>query len=288
MSEAGPVVIGGVGGSGTRVVCELLQSSGVFVGCDLNQALDNLWFTLLFKRPAWLATAGAEGGAGVTAGLDLFVKAMRGTEPWTATDREALRAAVEAMSVTGHDHLGSGRGAWPYGRMERMLDENRARPGDARWGWKEPNSHVVLDHLAQRFPELRFVLVVRHGLDMAYSANHAQLHCWGTRYGVDPEGPEPLPVRLLRYWSAANATAIERGTRLLGRRFTVVRYDDLCASPAREAARLLERLDLPAPGPDLAAIPRVSDSTGRYRDKDLSVFAAADIDAVLRLGFAVA
>ena len=46
-----PIAVGGVGGSGTRLVAELLTSLGVFMGGDLNDAGDNLWFTLLLKRP---------------------------------------------------------------------------------------------------------------------------------------------------------------------------------------------------------------------------------------------
>ena len=49
----GPVAIGGVGGSGTRVVAEVLKCLGFYLGSLLNSSLDNLWFTLLFKRPDW-------------------------------------------------------------------------------------------------------------------------------------------------------------------------------------------------------------------------------------------
>lgn len=47
----GPVAIGGVGGSGTRVFAEILRGFGFYIGDCLNGALDNLWFTLLCKRP---------------------------------------------------------------------------------------------------------------------------------------------------------------------------------------------------------------------------------------------
>jgi hypothetical protein len=46
-----PVAIGGLGGSGTRIVAEMLAAGGVYIGEDLNDALDNQWFTLLMKRP---------------------------------------------------------------------------------------------------------------------------------------------------------------------------------------------------------------------------------------------
>src|SRR5687767_12628130 len=53
--ESHPVGIGGIGGSGTRVGAALLQMLDFYIGDDLNQALDNLWFTLLFKRKAILS-----------------------------------------------------------------------------------------------------------------------------------------------------------------------------------------------------------------------------------------
>jgi len=40
-----PVVIGGLGGSGTRTIAQLVQSLGVHMGTLLNPATDNLWFT---------------------------------------------------------------------------------------------------------------------------------------------------------------------------------------------------------------------------------------------------
>ena len=48
--KEGPVVIGGVGGSGTRLFATILKDLGFYLGADLNAAFDNLWFTLLFKR----------------------------------------------------------------------------------------------------------------------------------------------------------------------------------------------------------------------------------------------
>ena len=36
LSEAAPVVVGGVGGSGTRVIAQLLKTIGFYMGSDLN------------------------------------------------------------------------------------------------------------------------------------------------------------------------------------------------------------------------------------------------------------
>ena len=45
-----PVAIGGVGGSGTRLIANCLEELNYYIGSDLNKAKDNLWFTLLFKH----------------------------------------------------------------------------------------------------------------------------------------------------------------------------------------------------------------------------------------------
>jgi hypothetical protein len=44
------ICVGGIGVSGTRVIAMILSSLGINMGNDLNQAFDNLTYTLLFKR----------------------------------------------------------------------------------------------------------------------------------------------------------------------------------------------------------------------------------------------
>jgi hypothetical protein len=46
------------------------------------------------------------------------------------------------------------------------------------WGWKEPNTHVVLDRLWAELPRLKYVHVRRHGLDMAFSWASAWKSRW--------------------------------------------------------------------------------------------------------------
>lgn len=68
-----PIVIGGVGGSGTRVVTAVLQELGVYIGYDLDQAMDNLLFLLLFKRPVWFNKIHREKDK-IFTGLNIFFK----------------------------------------------------------------------------------------------------------------------------------------------------------------------------------------------------------------------
>ena len=75
-----PFAVGGVGGSGTRVVARILQCLGCYLGSSLNESLDNLWFTLLLKEPQRLVAEDA------TPALALFERAM-------VTGLEALELA---------------------------------------------------------------------------------------------------------------------------------------------------------------------------------------------------
>ena len=66
--------IGGLGGSGTRVFAAMLRHAGVYIGDDLNGPLDNLWFTVLFKRRDW--TRKTPQPEQVVAAIRLFRQAM--------------------------------------------------------------------------------------------------------------------------------------------------------------------------------------------------------------------
>jgi len=278
-------VIGALGGSGTRAVARICEELGIFLGRDLNEAHDNLGFTLLFKRPKWLAHATAED---VGRALALFEKTQTGTGEITAAETRFVWRAAIRMAFTGHDHEMRGSGLWPLVRARRLLRAD-SKLRETSWGWKEPNSHVYLEHLARCFPDLRFIYVLRHGLDMAYSRNRAQLYNWGPRFGVFTKGRAHSCANL-EYWCAATRHALEEGPRRLGTRFLRLDFDRLCTEPMAvlpglmqflgdtqsddAAARLARHLSPPA-------------SIGRYRLHEWGSLDAAHIDYVRSLGFDV-
>src|SRR5581483_5848515 len=78
LEPSAPVAIGGLGGSGTRVVARLLQDLGFYLGADLNDYEDNLWFTLLMKRPRSLTRIQRHRSRHVHEALGVFESAMAG------------------------------------------------------------------------------------------------------------------------------------------------------------------------------------------------------------------
>lgn len=287
----GPVGIGGVGGSGTRVIAQMLSDAGFYLGGDLNLALDNRWFTVLFKRPDWYQHTLTPDDTTFAKAVDAFVDVMLRGRRGAAGHLPTLLGAAVQLSRTGHDQTRFGSGTWPFKRLATMLRAGApSRTEFAGWGWKEPNTHLFLPELAALIPDLRYIHVVRHGLDMAFSNNQNQLHNFGWLVSDTQAEPISTPEASLDFWIAANRRAEELGNRILGERFLVVNLDTLWQEPGPRVAELLNFVGLDADDAlvhRLGELPVQPSSSGRYRDHDLTRFSPAQLDAVEALGFEV-
>ncbi|TFL17533.1 sulfotransferase [Jannaschia formosa] len=235
-----PVAIGGLGGSGTRVISALLRAAGFRNGEDLNEALDNRWFTITHKRRAFTESWPTE------AELDQAVRLFR--DAMTVGLEGLLRAEDRAVLDRIRADLPP-EGTWKCGAfadsVDRMMASRAKPPGP--WGWKEPNTHIFLPALDARLPGLRYIHVVRDAADMALSSNTQQLRNWGPR----PTEDAPVVLRQLRFWTDANARALDYGAGM-GDRFLVISYEDFCARPKPHWDRLVAFLG-PEAGGDFPA-----------------------------------
>lgn len=272
-----PVAIGGVGGSGTRLFAELLQRLGFSIGSDLNPALDNLWFTLLFKRPAMLSAPDHE----FEWLLRLFVARMKG-ELLGEVERSALRNYLARDTFRGAEHTSE----WRQDRIETFLSEiPQTQPRMRRWGWKEPNTHLFASRLLTLLPELRYIHIIRNGLDMAYSSNQNQLRLWGsTLLGRECEvGPRDS----LKYWCEVHRRLLSVQERFSDR-FLMLHYDKFIDDPNQELKRMFRFLgvsDVTSSIPELMRLIRPSIGTGRYNRQGLELFDPCDIEFVRSMGF---
>lgn len=271
------IAIGGLGGSGTRVFAAMLQHAGIAIGSDLNKALDNLWFTALFKRRHWSVERPQP--AEVAGAVRLFTTAMQhGLNGGIgAADRALLRALQRELPPDGT--WGNGARA-PV--IDRLLASQGRSDGPLHWGWKEPNTHIFLPYLDSLLPGFRYIHILRDGHDMAFSGNTWQMRHWGHLYGLHPAPDEPAPLRQMRYWLAANRRAIAYGRTQMGARFMVIRYEDFCATPEPywQRIRHFAGIDGTAPLPPGLVKPS---TIGRARDHDLSLFPQDLLDAVADL-----
>ena len=280
-----PIVIGGVGGSGTRVIAEILHAQGIYLGDDLNAAFDNLWFTLLFKRAELFPDDNNLDE--MNQGCDLFLKVMtraqRVDAGLTPQDHQLLN------QLAAEDRLQHPK-EWLKKRVESIQTRCREQHSDAtdnnRWGWKEPNSHFFVPYLKARIPELKYIHVVRHGLDMAFSNNQNQLALWGKKllgHPVDVNDPSDA----LSYWCRVHRR-VKKYADDLQESVLWIDFERLCQQPEKQLPALLDfvgvsggdvalqSLDVEPPG-----------STGRFRDRDLSVFRDEDLLFVQEMGFSI-
>jgi hypothetical protein len=142
----------------------------------------------------------------------------------------------------GPDFVRSGASPEMWADFDAALRAHLAqRPDGARWGWKHPQSYLLLPFLAERFPDLRFIHVVRDGRDIALARNHNQLELYGDPV-LGPGDPADA-VRRIRFWAWANDRAADQRLDLLPDRSLCVRLEDLCRDPEPEVRRILRLVE---------------------------------------------
>lgn len=248
--DSEPVVIGGVRGSGTRVAAHLVRELGFYLGDDLNQALDNQCFGfLLGGRPDWYRTRPAE----VPAALRLFERIMHGDRAPAVADSVLLREAVgewESRLRTPDHEVGGKPEDWLRGRIQALGNANGMPVDMSGWGWKNPITHVFVEQLADAFPRMKYVHVIRDGRELAGKAKaQREVELWGSLFGVEwPRGHDgSKPDAVLRYWELANERALRLGPRLFGNRFLALHYEFVCTQPQEAVAAVAGFLGVSPP-----------------------------------------
>ena len=279
-SAPAPIAVGALGGSGTRIIAQLLIDAGVFMGGDLNNANDNLWYTLLFKRHDVLV----EQRKTLDGHFDLFFQRMQGHVPRQPEVLELLRSLADADRP---QHTAD----WLKARYESFVDLNSHSAGShpsIAWGWKEPNTHILSERLLEYHPTLRYVHVVRNGLDMAYNRNQNQTEFWAPIFlGEDCQ---PSPKTTLKYWCSVHRR-IQGISQAYPGRVLIVNYDKFCLHTEQEARRILTFAGLSMSDAllqDFSNSVHLPQSSGIFRTKNIEDLDPRDIAYVAALGFETA
>jgi len=263
--------IGGLGGSGTRVLAEILHSVGFSLGSPLNKELDNIMFSTLFKNPIWLQSASLKAQS---QRLQIFHKASNGIK-LSNSELKAFNLATDSNTLIN----------LPKDFKLSQIELSKSQ----KWGWKEPNSLIYLNQINTFYPKIKFILMIRHGLDMAFSTNKQQLGNWG-KHIFKEEWTEisqlAPPIQQLKYWLKANQTAISYGKSRMRERFIICHFEKLCLEPSQEIERILSILNESLSSEkleELSNIPESPKSLGRYRKEDISIFTPKDIAEVFKI-----
>lgn len=270
--QPNPIIIGGVGGSGTRVFANSMLCAGFRSTRDLNGRSDALACTLLFNRLSVFEFI--EAGEPFERLWRILEAVIHGDRPLDKADRRLIRELAR-------DPWEGRPTRWLRVRARRLKKEAAGCANTGQWFVKEPNLHVVAEEVLRIRPDIRFVMVVRHGVDMAFSDNLKQVATWGPIYLDDP-ALEVNPASALKYWCEVHRR-ITRVKESEPERVLVLSFDQLCREPERVFTRLLEFSGV-EPTSDLlqqvAAGVRTPSSIGRRHNNDLSDMDPADMEFV--------
>ncbi len=279
-----PVIIGGLGGSGTRVITDILSKAGIQFGSYLGPALDNLHFGYVtepfrdsvlwpFRRMKHL--------------IDVFI-ALQFRRRLSFSNALVLIRIGFYRSSLFNPVAGPFRHARYTWRIARRYQ--LPYPPKKPWGWKLPRNQLYLPALNQYFPKCRYIHIVRHGLDMAFSDNLTQLKYYGRFFGVDAHNTlASTPSKQLDYWIHTNQQVKKICAENLKERYLIINYNTLCANPVSTISQLLDFLSIPYTDSFVRHLgSQVNPTTiNRYKSEDLAQFSPEQLLAVREMGFEI-
>lgn len=208
-----PIVIGGLGGSGTRIVASILSLNEVFLGNELNNSMDYLIFSRLFIRPMWLKSSST---IQIEKRLELFTKYTLGEE----LSQQELKLMIKL-------NISYPRFKSTEKKLLHQYSENKKRK-ISLWGWKEPNSHIYLNNLLRYYDNLKYIYVVRNGMDMLVSQNKQQLNNWGGYFEIEADNNMSEVHRQGMLWLKANDKVKDLFRTNANDKIFILDYDLLC------------------------------------------------------------
>lgn len=268
-----PIIVSGLGGSGTRVLGQILQNAGVHIGNDLNESLDNLLFSLLFKRPHRFSAPDKIDSAYLNQCIDVFERAS------LAGDGRAVFEELPALmsDLLKDRYYGP---FWLFSRLRKLSRKPEQCPVGG-WGWKEPHAGYFFEPLYRRYPGAKFIVVMRNGLDMAYAPNDQQARYWCRFLDVPPCR---TPAEKFNYWFLYNQYMKTTLTQL-GAEFYMLRLEDLFLDAKPTLEHLMSTLDLVL-NQQMVQLPRVPSTFCRFKTFDMGWVTADVYDKLDQLGYA--
>jgi Sulfotransferase family len=231
------------------------------------------------------AAMGATGGSGTR----VLARAALQAGMYLGEDRNRSEDALDfgAFSDRWVDtYVSGGQPPDLVAELRGLVARQHAEAGGRPWGWKEPRSIFLLPLLDEQLPGLRYLHLVRDGRDMALSSNQVQLRKHGE--AVLGSSDESEALRSIFLWSEVNLRAADHGEQM-GGRYLRVRFEDLCADPAAEVARVLGFLGLTGDAEAIAAaVVQPPPTLGRWRAADPQLqaqLAERAADALERFGY---
>lgn len=280
LRQASPIVVIGMHRSGTRLLVDVLDRLGVFLGADRQADAESVAFMLL--NEGILQQCGAFWSEPMSA--HFLLSYPNAADQLAATVRPALEAQLEQYV---------GPQGW----------HRRAAKDWPPFGWKDPRNTFTLPVWQRIFPNLRVIHIVRHGVDVA--ASLSRRHAEALRAASGEAVPSALTVirdhvfgilSSRRGWTLAEALTmweqyVEKGrleSAALGDRALEIRFEDLLTHPESVVPAVAKfcGVAMPTNQRELLAGLEEGRAFAFRRDPKLVAFADAARDLLARYGYA--
>ena len=280
LGQASPIVVIGMHRSGTRLLVDVLDKLGIFMGADRQGDAESVTFMMINE---WLFhQCGAFWSEPMS--VHFMLSQPEVVEELAASTRRALAAQLDKYAGPAGWHL-----------------EGRARELPS-FGWKDPRNTFTLPVWKQVFPNLRIIHIVRHGVDVA--ASLARRHAEALRAAAGGQAPSALTVirddafgvlSSRRGWTLAEALTMweqylekaHQESAALGERALEIRYEDLVTQPGRIVPMIAQFCGVPAPadGTSVSGL-EPSRAFAFRRSPQLTAFASSARDTLARYRYA--
>jgi hypothetical protein len=291
-----------------------LYALGLNIGTYLNEAFDNNVFVFLFRRVQTLELIKPENYNKFKFYMKIMYKTFHSGMKLTKEENTLLDELsvmmgqqftekklrehaniIKRMIKNGPDHDIYKHTVEMFEKIDRKCQlENK--PLESKWGWKAPNSHIIMTTLHKLYPKMKYIMVIRSGLDMAFSSNRNQLELWGESVFqpenmVDPNWADS-PRLTLKYWCMVHKKILSEAKQM-NHQFYLLKYEDICFDTENAISKLLQFLEVP---PDqklidsLGKLVETSCGVGRFRNKtkyELAQLDPEDVAYVEELGFPI-
>jgi LPS sulfotransferase NodH len=278
--QASPLIVIGMHRSGTRLLVDILQRLGVFMGDDLQADAESVTFMLINE--------------GVLHQCGAF---------WS----EPMAAHFVLAQPDFLDHLAASVAETLSSQLPNYVGQSGWRPGKTSeqtppFGWKDPRNTFTLPVWRQVFPNARTIHIMRHGVDVA--ASLSRRHAKALRAATGETVPSALTViqdhafgvlSSRRGWTLAEALTmweqyVEKArveSAELGERALEVRFEDLLLQPDEVISAIAKFCGVPMPTQPEAMLDSLKESRAFAfrRDPELVAFAETVRDNLGRYGY---
>jgi hypothetical protein len=232
-----PIIILGMHRSGTSLVAEILQKTGVFIGADLDDNFESVFFVRLNEWIFFQSGASWDNPKNMT-----FL-----TEDFISDTEQNLRRKMK--SVKAIRYLGS---------FEKYLKYKSLNKLGFTWAWKDPRNVFTFDIWRRIFPKSKVIIVNRNPIDVVLSLKNREINIeklrdTKTRTGIKKKFDEFFLANKRIYKNSLRVFLLDEGIKLWeeyvgniystdfsGHQVHYINYEELIEQPQREIEKLVE------------------------------------------------